>query len=111
MIEKQIPLSPYFGTARTPDPPDPPPEPPDDLNFCLGGFGGLESGFGLLCSLGGVFLGGAFFVFVGFFSGFVSIFLGAVFCLTGLLSTFPGSVVGLFAVVFEDKGEVNLVCM
>jgi hypothetical protein len=58
-----------------PDPPDPP-EPPDDLNFCLGGFGGLESGFGLLCSLGGTFLGGAFFVFVGFFSGFVSIFLG-----------------------------------
>ena len=59
-----------------PDPPDPPPEPPDDLNFCLGGFGGLESGFGLLCSLGGIFLGGVFFVFVGFFSGFVSIFLG-----------------------------------
>ena len=77
MIEKQIPL--ISLNWNRPNPPRSTPEPPDDLNFCLGGFGGLESGFGLLCSLGGAFLGGVFFVFCGFFSGFVSIFLGEYF--------------------------------
>jgi len=86
------------------DPPDPP-EPPDDLNFCLGGFGGLESGFGLLCSLGGTFLGGVFVVFWGFFTDFVSTFLGGVFCWTGLLSTFPGSVLGLFGCILGGHGS------
>ena len=80
---------PYHLNLDPPEPPDPP-ELPDDLNFCLGGFGGLESGFGLLCSLAGVFLGGVFFVFWGFLTDFVSIFLG---CLIG--STFSGSVLGL----------------
>ena len=75
MIEKQF-L--YLLNLEPPEPPDPPdpPEPPDDLNFCLGGFGGLESGFGLLCSLAGAFLGGVLSVFTGFFSGFVCTFLG-----------------------------------
>jgi hypothetical protein len=85
------------------EPPEPP-EPPDDLNFCLGGFGGLESGLGLLCSLVGTFLGGVFVVFWGSFTDFVSIFLGGEFCLTGLLSTFSGSVVGLFGCVLGGQG-------
>ena len=53
-----------------------PPEPPDDLNFWVGGFGGLDGGFWLLCSLVGMFLGGSFCVFAGFFTGCVTIFLG-----------------------------------
>jgi hypothetical protein len=85
------------------DPPDPL-EPPDDLNFCLGGFGGLESGLGLLCSLAGTFLGGVYFVFWGFFTGLVSTFLGVGFCWTALLSTLPGSVVGLFGCVLGGQG-------
>jgi hypothetical protein len=70
----------------------------------LGGFGGLESGLGLLCSLVGTFLAGVFVVFWGFFTDFVSIFLGGEFCLTGLLSTFSGSVVGLFGCVLGGQG-------
>jgi hypothetical protein len=35
-----------------------PPELPDDLNFWVGGFGGLDGGFELLCSLVVTCLGG-----------------------------------------------------
>jgi len=90
-----------------PEPPNPP-EPPDVLNFCLGGFGGLESCLGLLCSVDGTFSGGVYFVFWGFFTGFVSIFSGGVVCLTGSLSTFPGNVVGLFGCVLGGQGGGEL---
>ena len=43
-------------------------------------------------------------VFAGFFSGFVSTFLGGVFCLTGLLSIFLGSVPGLTGCVLGGHG-------
>jgi hypothetical protein len=54
-----------------------------------------------LCSLAGTFLGGVFSVFAGFFTDFVSTFSGEVFCLTGLLSIFSGSVLGL---VLDGQG-------
>jgi len=45
-----------------------------------------------------------FVVFWGFLTGFVSIFLGGVFCLTGLLAIFSGCVLGLIVFVLGGQG-------